>query len=326
MVDGTIKARTPFATSPATQAPARAVEVLSELTELALELARALQAKALAAVQADDLGRAGKAEAGFNRTALGIRRAIALDAKLREQREEARHKADAHRHRLQDRKNDRRRAIAQAVSRAIAAVKPAVQEQRTADLWVRLTETDRIDADLADTALPIETLILRLGREIGLSDRAIACGLDPAAAKARADRAAAAPKPWDEIPGQAAVPPRPPPRRYDYTPGIYRTIPAADLGLAGTEIYNLNTTTGEIFAPGGKLFRKLPMDDRPPDPAGTAGPPPQTAPPDPAPDRPLPSDRRQWTDADLAEHRRRVSEHGAQWRHWQLFQRIHQQG
>uniref|UniRef100_UPI00313DEFF8 hypothetical protein n=1 Tax=Inquilinus sp. OTU3971 TaxID=3043855 RepID=UPI00313DEFF8 len=72
----------------------------------------------------------------------------------------------------------------------------------------------------------------------------------------------------------------PPPRRYDYTPGAYRTIPAADLGLPGNEIYNLNTTTGEIFAPGGKLFRKL--DDRPPDPGG-AGPAAAAGPPDPQP-------------------------------------------
>ena len=92
----------------------------------------------------------------------------------------------------------------------------------------------------------------------------------------RADRAAAGPKPWDEVPGQAAPPP-PPPRKYDFTPGTYRTIPAADLGLPGDTIYNFNTTTGEIFAPGGRLFRKL--DDRPPDPGG-AGPPAAAGPPD----------------------------------------------
>ena len=87
-----------------------------------------------------------------------------------------------------------------------------------------------IDADLADTVLPIEALIRRLAGDIGLSRRALAAALDPAAAKA--SPAAAGPKPWDEIPGHAAAP-SPPPRRYDYTPGAYRTLPAADLGLPG---------------------------------------------------------------------------------------------
>ncbi|MGO1075579.1 hypothetical protein [Inquilinus sp. CA228] len=85
----------------------------------------------------------------------------ALKARLHLQREEERRKADAHRRRLQDRKDDRRHAVAQGVSRAVAVVKPEAQERLTADLWVRLTETDRIDADLADTALPIETLARR---------------------------------------------------------------------------------------------------------------------------------------------------------------------
>jgi hypothetical protein len=64
----------------------------------------------------------------------------------------------------------------------------------------------------------------------------------------------------------------------DYTPGVYRAIPAADLGLPGDAVYNLNKTTGEVFDPKGKLFRTL--DSPPPNPADT-GPPSATAPPDP---------------------------------------------
>jgi hypothetical protein len=322
MVKAAIQAGTPTAASPATDEAD--TTMLSELAGLAMELARAFQARAVAAIQADDLDRAGKAEASFNRTALGIRRAVALKARLREQKEEERRKADAHRHRLQGRKDDRRHAVAQGVSRAIAVVKPEAQERLTADLWLRLTETDRIDADLADTALPIETLVLRLGREIGLSHRAIAYGLDPARAKARAEQAAAGPKPWDEVPaaGPTRVTPGPPHRPGESS--HWHSIPAEDVGGPEGERYFHNIINGEIYNQSWELVRTLPADDRPdppppPDPA-------VTAPPDPPPDRPLPSDRRQWTDADLAEHRRRESERGAQWRHWQLFQRIHQQG
>ncbi|OWJ55904.1 hypothetical protein, partial [Inquilinus limosus] len=58
MVDGAIRAGTPAAASPATAQAGRYAEVLAELTELALELARVFQARALAADRAGDLDRA----------------------------------------------------------------------------------------------------------------------------------------------------------------------------------------------------------------------------------------------------------------------------
>ncbi|WP_343716377.1 hypothetical protein, partial [Inquilinus sp.] len=203
MVDGAVNAGTPAAASPATGQAGRYAEVLAELTEMALELARAFKGTALAAVRAGDLDRAAVAEAGFNRTALGIRRAVALDARLRQQREEAKHKAETRRQQRQEEKNDRRCIVAETLSRAIAAGKPEAKERLTADLWSRLAEDDRIDADLADTALPIETLALRLGRQLGLSRRAVAAGLGP---KEKAGPARAAPKPWDEIPAAPVIP------------------------------------------------------------------------------------------------------------------------
>ncbi|MFE0754287.1 hypothetical protein ACFW16_10065 [Inquilinus sp. NPDC058860] len=218
--------------------------MLSELAGLAMELARGFQAQGVAALAASDLDRAGKAETRFSSLFLGIRRAVALKARLRQQREERRHKAEARRDRLQDRKDDRRHAVAQGVSHAIAVVSPDAMERLTADLWIRLTENERIDADL---------------------------------------------------------------------------------GLPGDTIYNFNTTTGEVFAPGGKLFRKLPMDEAPSALADT-GPPSATAPPDPAPDRPLPAGRRQWTDDDWAEHRRREKERDAKWRGLQMLAHIHRHG
>ncbi|WP_152613472.1 hypothetical protein, partial [Inquilinus limosus] len=89
--------------------------MLSELMALAQGLARAVQADGVAALAAGDLDRAGTAETCFNSLFLGIRRAIALQARLRQQREEARREADLRRKHRQDEKNDRRQAVAQGV-------------------------------------------------------------------------------------------------------------------------------------------------------------------------------------------------------------------
>ncbi|MGK9167191.1 hypothetical protein KXR53_12885 [Inquilinus limosus] len=178
MVDAAISAET-SAAEPATGPDARDVAVLDEMRKLALGLARAFQAQGVAAAKAGDLDRAGQAEAGFSRLFLGLRRAVTLKAKLRQQREEAQRAAEDRRDRRQDEKHDRRQAVAQRLSRAIATEKPEARERLTTELWTRLTEDERIDADLADTALPLETPILRLGRDIGLSRRALAAGFGP---------------------------------------------------------------------------------------------------------------------------------------------------
>ena len=157
----------------------------------------------------------------------------------------------------------------------------------------------------------------------------------------RPGQAAAGPEQWGEIPGPAAADPPPPdPSRPRMV--VARGVWASDLGGPEGERWIHDVTTGEVTDKTGKVVRTLAVPDQPwrpgagdsvmpaktapaeiaapPEPGGT-GPPPA-----PAPDRPLPSDGRQWTDAERAEHRRRESEAAAQWRHWQLFQRIHQQG
>ncbi|KGM35126.1 hypothetical protein [Inquilinus limosus] len=137
MVDGAVNAGTSSAAAPATGQAARYAEVLAELTEMALELARAFQVRALAADRAGDLDRAVVAEAGFNRTALGIRRAVALDARLQRQREEARHKAEDRRDRRRQEKDARAAPSANACPapsrRPAGAVKPEVRERLPAD-------------------------------------------------------------------------------------------------------------------------------------------------------------------------------------------------
>ncbi|HEY9347921.1 MAG TPA: hypothetical protein VIQ53_21520, partial [Inquilinus sp.] len=147
MVDA-ITAGTPSAASPATGEAD--IAVLSDLAGLAFELARGFQAQGVAALATGDLDRAGQAETRFSNLFLGIRRAIALKARLRQQREEAQRKAEDHRNRRQDEKDRRRRAVAEGVSHAIAAEKPEARERLTTELWERLTEDERIDVDLAD--------------------------------------------------------------------------------------------------------------------------------------------------------------------------------
>jgi len=151
--------------------PVDAAAMLSELMTLAEELASGFQALGVAALKAGDLDRGGDAETRFSSLFLGIRRAVALKIKLREQREKAQREAELRRKSRQAEKDDRRQAVAQGVAQAIAAAPDAdtdAKERLTVDLWEKLTEDDRIDTDLADRALPVEALIASLCRALGL--------------------------------------------------------------------------------------------------------------------------------------------------------------
>ena len=250
--------------------------MLSELMELALALASGFQALGVAALKAGDLDRGGDAETCFSSLFLGIRRAIALKMKLREQREQAQRQAQVAKDRLQAEKDDRRQAVAQGVAQAIAAAPDTeAQERLTADLWERLTEDERIDVDLADTALPIEALIASLCRALGLPPRGTPPAGGPAAAAAKAGTAGAGRR------GQASGP-----ASHRAPSNHCQSIPTEDAGGPG--------------------------DDPP---SGATGPP-ATAPP---------RDRRQWNDADWAGHRRRETEHNAR-RHPQILGQIRRHG
>ena len=160
---------TPNAAPPATPLAGRAPELLAELTELGMAAAQAFQAQLVKAANAGDLDRATVAEAGFSRSALGVRRAIALDAKLTRQKEQAARQSDDRKRRRRDEAGERRREAARRVGRVIAKEPDAkTRERLTADLWTRLTEDERIDADSEDTILPLEVLVARLCRQLGL--------------------------------------------------------------------------------------------------------------------------------------------------------------
>jgi hypothetical protein len=247
--------------------------LLSEMETLSGELARAFQLRSLAALKDEDDAKAGTATTHFNDLFLGIRRSVALKARLHKQRQQQGQTAEDRRDRRQDRIDQRRRKVAEGVSRAIAAATPDADERDdlTTDMWEKLTEGDRIDTDLADTVLPIEALILRFCRKVGVAAvwfEATKAG--PAETRVQLE-------PWPESP---------------YGLGRFRPIPAADIGLPEGQVYMLNTDTGAVFDENGRVVKTLtdhpmPPDTPPPDPgSGDTGPPDATAPPaapDPAP-------------------------------------------
>ncbi|TSD89153.1 hypothetical protein FFK22_009265 [Mycobacterium sp. KBS0706] len=166
-----------------------AAAMLSELMELAMALATGFQAVGVAALAAGDLDRAGDMETRFSSLFLGIRRAVVLKIKLREQREKARREAEVRRKSRQAEKDNRRQAVAQGVAQVIATAPDTdTRERLTVDLWEKLTEDERIDVDLTDTALPIEALIASLCRALGLPPG----GMPPAGGPAASSPAAAA--------------------------------------------------------------------------------------------------------------------------------------
>ncbi|MBW8729004.1 MAG: hypothetical protein JF625_28130 [Inquilinus limosus] len=198
--------------------------ILSGLVELSMAMARAFQAEALAALQAGDLDRACKAEARFSRLSLGIRRAIALKAKLRQQRDEARRAADQDRDDQLAQAADRRRRVAQGVTDSIAAATAGAtpddietREQLTADLWDRLAGDHAGRYDRADRALSIEDLIRSMCRALGIPpDRAAIAaaiaGTDETPGKSGTETAGHAPAQGWFRPADASVPSRPSPR------------------------------------------------------------------------------------------------------------------
>jgi hypothetical protein len=82
----------------------RSVAQLSEMEALSVAFAREFQAYGATALrEKKDLAEAGAAEARFSHLFLGMRRSIALKARLLKQRQKARHAAE-------DRRDERRRS------------------------------------------------------------------------------------------------------------------------------------------------------------------------------------------------------------------------
>jgi hypothetical protein len=255
--------------------------MLSDAAALAFDLAKEIKLQAVAA------GTPVTAAKPVERLLLAMRRCLALKDLFRQRHQEDRHQAEDRRERRRADIGERRRKVAEGVSRVIAALKPESsdgpdrdprerQERLTDDIYDRVFVDERLTADLADTALPIEALILSLCREFG----AAATWLD--IANGTPGEATAKVAAWQQG---------------TYGLGRFRVIPAADIGLPEGQLYLINTDTGAVFNEDGMVVKTLmgqPVppessmaDSPPPDPGpGNTGPPDATAPPaapDPAP-------------------------------------------
>ena len=141
---------------------------LSEMAKLNVELARIAHGRSLAASEAGDIDQAERSAAGFTRHANGVQRAIALKAKLRDQRDRYRREAEDRLAKRQEAKTTRRRDIATWIARTLstAGFDTATRERLTDEAWTRLTEDARIVADLDDPSIPDEILARRLYRDV----------------------------------------------------------------------------------------------------------------------------------------------------------------
>jgi hypothetical protein len=256
---------TPAAGSPAAEAFAQEVALLSEMEALSVAFAREFQVHGATALRENkDLAEAGAAETHFSHLFLGMRRSIALKARLLKQRQGARHVAEDRRDEAQAERAERRRAVAQGVIQAIDAATsdaPEARERLTVEMWDRMDncdrpETDRIDIDRPDTIPPIDVLIRQMCRNLGIKPEGPAFAT---VTKVKDE----APAGEAEILSVAGI---------RFRRGRFRRVPSAELGRPVTEHYMLDTDTDEIFPspppplPGGP-------DPGDPGPSAATGPP-----------------------------------------------------
>ena len=141
---------------------------LSEMARLNVELARVAHARSLAASEAGDIDQAEKSAAGFTRHANGVQRALALKAKLRDQRARYRREAEERAAKRQEAKTIRCRSVVAEIARMLSLtwLDQATRDRVTDEAWTRLTEDARIVADLDDPSIPDEVLARRLYRDL----------------------------------------------------------------------------------------------------------------------------------------------------------------
>ena len=259
---------TPTAPS-AAEAFAQEMVLLSEMEALSAEFARAFQIHGLTALrEKKDLAEAGAAETRYSHLFLGMRRSIALKARLQEQRQETQNAAEDRWDEAQAERAERHRAVAQGVIQAIDAATldaPEARERLTTELWDRLDTCDRIDIDRPDTVLPIEVLIRQMCRALGIKPEEPVFAAGPMLEDGET-----------EILGPGGV---------RYRRGRFRRVPSAELGRPVTEHYMLDTDTNEIFPPPPPPLPGLTASADPGDAGrspgpGDAGPSAATGPPD----------------------------------------------
>ena len=169
----------PSVSSPADDRPAlddaaadRAARMFGELAEMAMERARILHAACLAALKAGDVAAVKSLSLACERAERSVRRTLALELHFARIRQEMLDQAEDGEIRRAEAKDTRRREVAGIVTEAIER-DPDIgsdteRDERVVDLWERLLENDDINAALALAKLPIEEIVLRLCRDLGI--------------------------------------------------------------------------------------------------------------------------------------------------------------
>ncbi|OWJ67693.1 hypothetical protein [Inquilinus limosus] len=162
----------------------QAARMLDRLAEMAMEQAEVTHQAALAAARAGDAAQAKDLGLAFDRAARVVRRSLALKFRFARDRQEMADKAVARSRDQAEEKAGRRRQVARAVARSIAAdrdIDGRKAERLSAEMWERLIDDEDIDAVLALAGHSVEEIVIGLCRDLGVDPKPVLLhGLDGA--------------------------------------------------------------------------------------------------------------------------------------------------
>jgi hypothetical protein len=164
----------------------RAGRMLDRMAEMAMERAEALHAASLQAIRDRDAAATREFELAFDRLGRGLRHTLALQAHFARQDREATDKAAAGARARATEKAERRNRVARVVAHSICSDQnldfrsPA---HLANGMWEQLAERE-IDEALALAEHPIEEIVLRLCRDMGVKPELVLL-LDPDGPEAR---------------------------------------------------------------------------------------------------------------------------------------------
>jgi hypothetical protein len=172
--------------APAAPKDERAGRMLDRMAEMAMERAEALHVASLDAIRDRDAAATREFELAFDRLGRGLRQTLALQAYLARQDREATDKEAAGARASAAEKTKRRNTVARVLAHSICADQNL--DFRTSahlahGMWEQLAERE-IDEALALAEHPIEEIVLRLCRDIGVKPELVLL-LDPDGPAAR---------------------------------------------------------------------------------------------------------------------------------------------
>ena len=157
------------AAPPATDMVEWELTILSALADLGFELARLFQAEGIAALQRGDIDRALVMERRFSHMALGVRRAIALKMRMRQEREKAGREAESAPRQAAPASRPQPATIQDTGPAAAAAPEADAGETAQPTVDPAPSGRERPHADRPDKVLPLDALVRSFCRTLGFS-------------------------------------------------------------------------------------------------------------------------------------------------------------